>query len=125
MNEDIQLPTPLPDDINMHTIREYVLDPKQEMQVVGIPDGWRPLCVRPLEHSLILVTLQNTENPPCGEVFLILHPGFDMEKYQSEMGCELHFLGSTFHGGYLFLQIPALGHPSKRRIGRDDIQEIG
>jgi len=113
----------------MHTVREYLLDPKGTWQVVGIHDGWRPLCVRSLEHSLILVAEVDTARREEPEIFRLVLPGDDLAEIQAREKSDMHFLGQTFDGRYLFLltkrdkiEPQNTGADLGRRIGRLDLE---
>lgn len=113
------IPAQQPNDGTL-TVREYVLDPKAGFHLVAINDGWRPLCVRSLEHSLILVALVDTGRPEEGEVFSLLLPGDDIRAIQEASGVELAFIGQTWDGRYLFLSVKPEESDTVRRMGRPD-----
>lgn len=111
-----------PNDPPMLTVREYLLDPKSEWTIIGIHDGWRPLCVRSLEHSLILVALVDTGAPEEAEVLRLLLPGDDLGALQEREGVELAFIGQTYDGRYLFLDVKPEAPEPVRRLGRIDLE---
>jgi hypothetical protein len=118
----VHVPEPQPNNPPIVTIKEYLLDPRAEFQLVGIHDGWRPLCVRSLEHALILVTIVDTGAPEEAEVLRLLLPGDDLGDLQQREGVELAFIGHTYDGRCLFLDVkPEPGEPI-RRVGRVDLE---
>lgn len=106
----------------MVTIKEYALDPKAPWQIVGIHDGWRPLCVRSLEHSLILVALVDTSATEEAETIRLLLPGDDLGDIQRQEGVDLAFLGHTYDGRCIFLDVEQTPEEPVRRIGRLDLE---
>lgn len=102
----VHVPSPQPNNPPIMTVREYLLDPKAPWQIVGIHDGWRPLCLRSLEHSLFLVALVDTAKFEEPEVFRLILPGDDLREIQNRERVELSFLGGTYDGRYLFLDLP-------------------
>ncbi len=105
------------------TVIEYVLNPASLWQIVGIHDGWRPLCVRSLEHSLVLVVLADLSRPIEAEQFRLVLPGDDLEEFQQRDGVELAFIGQTWNGYYLFLGVKPEADEPIRRDGRPSILE--
>jgi hypothetical protein len=120
----VHIPQPQPNDPPMKTIREYLLDPKSSWQLIGIHDGWRPLCVRSMEHSLILVALVDTGSPEEPEIFRLLLPGDDIGALQERESVELSFIGSTYDGRCLFLDLKPEAPAPVRRVGRLDLENL-
>ena len=112
------------------TVREYVVPTEPGQHTFGIHDGWRPLCVRGLEHATYLVALVDTRRTLEPEVIHVVVPGADLEALSQFRGKDLTYLGHDFRGHYLFLEVePAPAEPvevftsdSKRRVGRLDIE---
>lgn len=119
----VHIPASQPNN-GIMTVQEYLLDPRAPWQVAGIHDGWRPLCIRSLEHSLILVALVNTSAPEEAEVFRLILPGDDLAELEQREGVELAFLGGTFDGRYLFLDVKpeTFNTNTGRRLGRLDTE---
>lgn len=117
-------PNPQPNNPPILTVREYLLAPRANWQIVAIHDGWRPLCVRSLEHSLILVALVDTGRAEEAEILRLLLPGDDLGEIQEREGVELSFLGQTFDGRYLFLDVKPEAPEPVRRIGRRDLENL-
>ncbi len=121
----VHVPAPQPNNPPMVTVREYLLDPRAAFQVVGIHDGWRPLCVRSMEHALILVALVDTGRPEEAEVLRLLLPGDDIGALQEREGLsELAFIGHTYDGRSLFLDIKPEAPEPARRVGRLDLENL-
>lgn len=122
----VHVPQQQPNSPAITTVREYLLDPKAPWQIVGVHDGWRPLCIRSLEHALIVVAAVNTGRVEEAEVFRLLLPGDDIDEIQRRESVTLTFLGGTYDGRYLFLDLPTrpveAPHPG-RRIGRLDLED--
>jgi len=119
----IHIPESQPNNPPILTIKEYVMDPKAPYQLVGIHDGWHPLCVRSMEHSLILVALVDTGAKEEREVLRLLLPGDDLGDLQQRENVELAFLGQTWDGRYVFLDMKPETEPSVRRVGRLDLEK--
>jgi hypothetical protein len=119
----VHVPEPQPNN-GILTVREYLLDPRTPWQIAAVHDGWRPLCVRSLEHSLILVALVDTGAKEEAEVFRLLLPGDNLGELQEREGVELAFLGQTFDGRYLFLDVRPEAPDPVRKIGRLDLENL-
>lgn len=106
------------------TVKEFNLGPFQSLHYVAIEDGWRPLCIRQLEHSTILVALVDLSAPLESEVIRQVYPGEDLGAIQTREGVELHFLGYTWNGYYLFLDVKPEEEEPLRRVGRKDLEQV-
>ncbi len=120
-NPIVHTPEPQPSTVTPYlTVKEYLLSPFVQFQVVGIHDGWRPLCVRSLEQSLILVALVDLSAKEEAEIFHLLLPGEDLGGIQEGARCDLAFIGGTFDGRYLFLRVPREPEEPVRKNGRPE-----
>jgi hypothetical protein len=128
MTDDVIDPN-LQHPLDRTTVAEYLLMPGPGEYHLHMHDGWRPLCVRGLEHATYVVALVDTRRTSEAEVIHVVVPGTDLEALSQFRGKELTYLGHDFRGHYLFLEVePAPEEPvevhteSKRRIGRLDIE---
>lgn len=108
----------------MLKVVEYLIDPRRNWAVLGIPDGWRPLHIRESHNTIswpnpmswiVLAALVDDEASLDQEVFRIVRPGQDL-KERSE-GLESAYLGFACER-YVFLDLPEerperrLAHPA-------------
>lgn len=121
---DVVVPKPVQDYPHGLTVKEYLLDPSRSWQVVGIHDGWVPLAIRGLEHTIYLAVQVDTSRPEEPEHLFILHPGEDIYAISRSEARELLFLGDA-GGRYVFLGV-TLEAPviPERRIGRSDLEDL-